>query len=161
MRAMRQRLLVYGLVAEVVMVLLAFIPLPLATSTALATGLRFVVVPASLACVLARWMIEGRPAHAVVRSWVAFRLRPARLVAWRPAPLPMAPVGLGPIRIVSDERGARLRPAVISGPARLVVRCPTVERHRRRTIYLSPQPGPCSWRGKEIHLVSGQRVVIR
>jgi hypothetical protein len=161
MRALRRRQLAYGLAAELVMLLPGPGPLPHGASTAVATGLRFAVIPAGLAFLLARWTIDGRPAHIAFRSWVAFRLQPARLVAWRPAPLPLAPVGLGPIRIVSDERGARLRPAVIRGPACLVIRCPTVERRRRRTIYLTPQPGPRSWRGREIHLRSGQRVVIR
>lgn len=143
------------------MLLLGWFQLPDGATADTGKVLRFVLVPVGLACVLGRWMIDGRPVHAVFRSWVVFRLRPARLVAWRAAPLPVAPVGLGPIGIVSDERGARLRPAVISGPGRLVVRYPTVERRRRRTIYLSPQPGPPSSRSKEIYLGNGQRVVIR
>ena len=143
------------------MLLLGWLPLPDGATADPGEVLRFVLVPVVLACVLGRWMIDGRPVHAVFRSWVVFRVRPARLVAWRAAPLPVAPVGLGPIRIISDERGAWLRPAMIIGPACLVVRYPTIERRRRRTIYLSPQPGPRCWRGKEIYLGTGQRVVIR
>lgn len=109
---------------------------------------------------LARWEIEGRTARAVARSLLAMWLRPARLVAWRAAPEP-GPVALADVTIAHDDRGARLRPAIITGPARLLVQYPFTARRRWRTVRVEPLPGPPRRRGKEILVASGQRVVIR
>jgi hypothetical protein len=161
MLAIWRRRLGYGLGAELVMSLLGRLPLLGGTVRHVAPELRFLVVPVALAGLLSRLVIDGRPAHAVLRSFLALQLRPARLVAWRPSPLPAGPVVLGSIRIVADERGARLRPAVISGPARLRVWYPIVVTRGRRTMCVEAQPGPPSRRGTEIHVGSGQKVVIR
>jgi hypothetical protein len=161
MPAIRRRQLGYGLGAELVMLLLGRLPVLSDTARHLGPELRFLVVPVALAGVLSRCAIDGRPAHAVLHSFLALQLRPARLVAWRPSPLPARPVVLGSIRIVADERGARLRPAVISGPAHLRVRYPIVVTRSWHTTCVEAQPGPPSRRSKEIHVGSGQKVVIR
>lgn len=122
--------------------------------------LRFVVLPLGLAYLLTRWEIDGRPAHAVLRSLVLMRVRPARLVAWRAVPAP-GPVALGPITIAPDDRGARLRPGVVHGPAHVLIRYPFQAHQRWRKLRIEAEPGPPCWRGKEIAIGRGQRMVIR
>jgi hypothetical protein len=121
---------------------------------------RFVVVPIAVAYVLTRWELDGRPAHAMLRSWALMGLRSRRLVAWRPAP-PPGKVALAAVTVAADERGARLRPAVTHGPARVLIRYPFRARARGRTLLIDPERGAPRWRGKEIHLRDGQRAVIR
>lgn len=109
---------------------------------------------------LSTWEIDGRPAHAALRSWIGWRLRPARIAAWRPLAKP-GRVVLGPVTIAPDDRGARVRRAVIAGPARVLMRYPFTVREGWRTLHVTPEPGRPHWRGKEIVLERGQRMVIR
>jgi hypothetical protein len=150
----------YALAAEVAVLVLWRLPVAGIAVGALRPELRFLVLPLGLAFVLTRWEIDGRPAHATLRSWTAMRLRPARLCAWRSAP-PPGPVAFGPVTVAPDDRCARLRPAVIRGPAHVLVRYPFRAQERWRTLQLEPEPGPPRWRGKEITVGRGQRVVIR
>lgn len=150
----------YAVAAALAMLVLGRVPLLGIALRALAPVVRFVVLPVALAYVLTRWELDGRPAHALVRSWALMRLRPRRLVAWRPASLP-GTVELGAVAIAPDERGARLRPAVICGPARVLVRYPFRASKRGRTLAIDPEPGAPRWRGKEIRLREGQRALIR
>lgn len=122
--------------------------------------LRFVVFPLALTFALTHWEIDGRPAHAVLRSLLLMHMGPRRLVAWRPAIRP-GPVVFGAVTIAPDDRGTRLRPAVIHGPAHVLIRYPFQVRQQRRTLRIVPDPGPPRWRGKEIAVGRGQRVVIR
>lgn len=145
---------------ELALFVLSRLPLIGIPITALGAPIRYVVLPVLIAVVLTRWEIDGRPAHATLRSLVVMRARPARLVAWRPAPAP-GPTTLGPVTIAADDRGSRLRPAVIYGPASVLVRYPFRSRERWRTLRIEQEPGPPAWRGKEITVGSGQRVVIR
>jgi hypothetical protein len=126
---------------------------------ALHPALRLVVLPIGAAYALTRWEVDGRPAHASGRSWVRMRLLPPRIAAFRPAPSP-GTVVLGPVTVAPDERAARLRPAIIEGPATVLVRYPFRAEPRGRTLRVRPEAGPPQWRGKEIRLGEGQRVVI-
>jgi hypothetical protein len=150
----------YAAGVELTLLILARVPVLGAALGAMSPELRFGILPIALAYVLTRWEIDGRPAHAVLRSFARMRARPKRLAGWRAAPSP-GTVTFGPITVAPDERSARLRPAVIEGPARVLVRYPFRTCRRWRTLVVEPEPGPPRWRGKEIALVRGQRVVIR
>lgn len=121
---------------------------------------RLVVLPVAAAYALTRWEIDGRPAHAVARSWVRLHTGRSRLSAFRPSVEP-GRVTLGAVTVAPDEQGASLRPAVITGPVRIVLRYPFEAREGRRTLRIVPRPGPPRWQGTQITLRPGQRVVIR
>jgi hypothetical protein len=122
-------------------------------------ALRFVALPVGAGIALTRWEIDGRPAHATARAWLRMYASPRRIASWRRAPEP-GRVVLGSVTVAPDERGARLRPGNIEGPATLLVRYPFSSREGRSTLHLKPQEGPPRWRGKEIRLAAGQRVMI-
>lgn len=150
----------YVLGAELAMLILGRLPGVGLAIRAMGPELRFGVLPLGLAYLLTSWEIDGRPAHALLRSWIRMRSRPARIAAWRAAP-PPGPVTLGSVAIAPDERTARLRAAAITGPARVLIRYPFKVHRRWRTLVIEPEPGPPRWRGKEIVVGRGQRLVIR
>jgi conjugation transfer TcpE-like protein len=120
-------------------------------------ALRYVILPIGAAWVLTRWRIDGRSPSAAAVAYLRWRVGPRRVAGFRPAP---GELDLGEITFAADGRGAHLRPAVIGGPARIVLRYPAALRKRRRTLHVAPQSGPARWRGTEIRLQRGQRVVI-
>jgi hypothetical protein len=122
--------------------------------------MRLVLLPIGAAYVLLQWEPDGRPAHALALGWLRMQVLPARLIAFRAAAAPQV-VALGRVTVVPDESSARLRPAVVSGPAELVLRYPFDTTSRGRTLHIAGQDGPPRWRGKQIRLRAGQRAVIR
>lgn len=150
----------YAIAAELALLVFAQLPGVGIAVSSLAPELRFGLLPIGLAYLLTQWEIDGRPAQAVLRSWVLMRLAPARLVAWRSAE-PLGAHVLGAVTIAPDDRGTRLRPGVIHGPVRVLVRYPFQARQRWRTLQIDSEPGPPRWRGTEIAVGRDQRVVIR
>jgi hypothetical protein len=122
-------------------------------------AIRLVIVPIAAAWLLSRWRIDGRPPLAAGLAYLRWRTGPQRLVAFRAAPVP-EPVTLGRVTFAADERGARLRPAVVRGPARIVLRYPATLRERGKTLRVTAQDGPPLWRGTEVRLKPGQRLVV-
>jgi hypothetical protein len=127
---------------------------------AMPVPLRFVVLPIGGAYLLNQWEFDGRSAHATAFAWSRMQLSPRRIAAFRRAPR-TGVVRLADVTLVSDEQSARMRPAVIEGPAEVVLRYPFSSRSRGRTLEITPEPGPPRWRGKQIRLQSDQRVVVR
>ncbi|HET6449047.1 MAG TPA: TcpE family conjugal transfer membrane protein [Conexibacter sp.] len=123
-------------------------------------ALRLVVVPIAVGWFLSRWRVDGRPALAAGLAYARWQLAPRRLVALRPAPA-SGPWTLGAVTFAGDGRGARLRPAVVRGPARVVLRYPAELRERGAALEVRPTGGPARWRGTEIVLSAGQRVVVQ
>jgi hypothetical protein len=150
----------YAIVVEAAILLLSRLPALDSAMSGFHPALRFVVLPTCLAFVLTRWEIDGRAAHTTLRSLLKMLSQPTRLVAWQRVPEP-GQIVLDRVTIAADERSARLRPAEIRGPALVLVRYPFSVRERRRALQITQQPGPPQWRGKEISLRAGQRVVIR
>jgi hypothetical protein len=122
--------------------------------------LRFVLLPIGGAYLLMQWEIDGRSAHATGVAWLRLRLAPARLVGFRSAP-PTGLVQFGELAIAYDDRGARMRPAVVDGPATVVLRYPFAAQPRGRTLKVVGHDGEPQWRGKQVRLADGQRMVIR
>lgn len=123
-------------------------------------ALRLAVLPVALAAVLTRWSLDGRQAHEVGLAWARFQSEPKRLAAFRAAPSPGA-VELGEIALASDERSARLRRGVVEGPARVILRYPVEARPRGRTLHVRQAGEAILWRGKQVDLRGGQRLVVR
>jgi hypothetical protein len=121
---------------------------------------RFGIIPLAGAYICTVIELDGRPAPAALRSLIRMRLAPARLAAWRRRPADQR-VDLGQVLIAPDERSSRLRSAVITGPARVLVFPRFHASVRRRTVRLEPDSGPLPKRGKVISIDRGSRIVIR
>jgi hypothetical protein len=127
---------------------------------AMPAPLRFAVLPVGGAYLLNQWELDGRPAHATALAWLRLRIAPRRLAAFRPA-AHEGVVRLAELAIVPDERCARLRRAIVHGPAEVVLRYPFHANARGRVLRVTAQDGPARWRGKQVRLRPDQRIVIR
>lgn len=150
----------WAVAALAVMLVLSALPVLGSLLHLLHPALRLVIVPIGAAWLLSRWRIDGRPPLAAGLAFLRWRAGPRRLVAFRAAPSAAEPVTLGRVTFAADERGARLRPAVVHGPARVVLRYPATLRERGRTLRVTAADGPALWRGTEVRLQAGQRLVV-
>ena len=145
---------------------IAFARLPVAGELVdvLPPPIRFVIVPVAVAYALARLQVDGRPAHTALGAWVRFALSPRRVAGLRAVPRIGTKVMLRDVAVLPDERGARYRPAVIQGPATVLLRYPPVgwvkSRGRRPALHVSQLPRPALFVGKRVRLVEGQRMVV-
>jgi hypothetical protein len=125
---------------------------------------RFVIVPVAVAYALARLQVDGRPAHTALAAWARFGLSPRRVAGLRAVPRAGTVIRLGDVWVLPDERGARYRPAVIEGPATVLLRYPSRRwvrvRRRRPALHVSPLPGPALFVGKTVRLGAAQRMVV-
>jgi hypothetical protein len=151
-----------GYFGVILLLVLIARPLPVlgAVLESLHPAMRYLLVPAGAAFFLTRWRIDGRLPLATGIAWMRMRLEPARIAAFRPAPKGPQEE-LGPITLAPDEQGARLRRGSVEGPAQLVLRYPTQMRARGRTLEVRQEEGDPLWRGKQVNLSQGQRLVIR
>jgi hypothetical protein len=153
------RSLAYFGVMVVVVLVLGNLPITGQLLGVLHPALRYLVLPAGAAYALTQWRIDGRLPHAAGRAWLRMRLEPTRVAGFRAAE-GLGRVELGPVTLAPDERSARLRRGVVEGPARVVVRYPSKMRARGRALHLKQEDTRPMWRGKQINLREGQRVVI-
>jgi hypothetical protein len=150
----------YAACAELALVIAGRLPGLGRLVGALNPAFRFGVLPLAGAYLLTVIEVDGRPAPAALRALIRMRLGPTRVVAWRSRSCDTR-VDLGRVPVAPDERCARLRPAVIAGPARVLVCVPVRASTRRRTVLLRSAPGPRPHRGKVISIERGGRIVIR
>jgi hypothetical protein len=122
-------------------------------------ALRLAVLPIGVAAMLTRWSLDGRSAHQVGLAWARLQVEPRRLAAFRPVPA-AGSVELDEVALAPDDRSARMRPATVQGPARVVLRYPVETRVRGRTLHVAQGDGGPLWRGKQVDLKTGQRLVV-
>jgi hypothetical protein len=149
----------YAAVALLTMLIVDRLPVFGALVGLINPWLRFLVIPIGIAYVLLRWKVDGRAPHAAGVAWLRMQLRPRRIAAFRAAPR-SGPVRLGSVTIAPDASGARYRKGVVEGPANVLLRYPAALRPRGRTLHVRPEEGGPLWRGKEVTVRAGQRVVI-
>lgn len=123
-------------------------------------AVRLVVLPVSAAYVLTGLRIDGRGAHVVGAAWLRMELEPKRLVAFRATPA-RARHTLGTITLAPDERTPRLRPGIVEGAARVVMRYPVDLRARGARLEVRQTGDGARWRGTQVDLRPGQRLVTR
>jgi hypothetical protein len=123
-------------------------------------AVRMVLLPVGGAYVMASLRIDGRAAHMVGVSWLRQALEPKRLVAFRAAP-DRAQHTLGTITLAPDERTSRLRSGFVDGAARVVLRYPVDLRPRGERLEVRQTGDAPRWRGTQVDLVAGQRLVTR
>jgi hypothetical protein len=150
----------YGACALALIIVAGRLPLAAPLLGVLHPAVRLVLLPIATGYLLCGLRIDGRPAHAAGRAWATYRLAPSRVAAFRRAAA-TGPERLGDLALAPDERTPRYRPAVVTGPAALVLRYPAMARRRGRTLELRERPGGAMWRGKQIRLGAGQRVRLR
>jgi hypothetical protein len=150
----------YALALLVAVLVSSRAPLLGTVVVALPAPVRLLGLPVGGAYALLRWELDGRPAHAVVAAWLRLVFGPRRLVAFARAPRQQVAV-LGDVTLVSDERRAWLRRAVVHGPGTVLLRYPFDARARGRALHVRRRPGAPRWRGKEVRLGRRQRLVVR
>jgi hypothetical protein len=151
----------YAAGAALLMLLLGRLPgIGLAVG-AMHPALRFVAAPACIAFVLCRWEIDGRPAHVGLMSMARFHFGPRRLVAFRPVARAETVVRLRDVVVAPDESGPHLRRGTVRGPAPVVLRYPFRARTAGRALHIVHRAGAAQWRGKQVSLEPGQRMVLR
>jgi hypothetical protein len=153
----------YWAVALIAIVLLGRFPVTGVVIGVLPPSIRFAVFPVAVAFVLVKVRIDGRPAHSALVSWLRYVLSPSRLAGFRTAPRPGTVVRIGEIALLPDERSARYRPAVIEGPAVVLLRYPPLgwpNGRRRPALNVRQLPGPPLFVGKQVRLRRGQRLVL-
>ena len=152
--------IVYFVVLGVAMLILGRLPLLGALAATLHPAVRLVAIPVSAAYVLTNLRVDGRAAHRVGAAWLRLRAEPSRLVAFRAAPQ-RATHTLGTTTIAPDERSPRLRPGVIEGRGRVVLRYPVDLRPRGRRLEVRQTGVEPRWRGTQVDLLPGQRIVVQ
>jgi len=150
----------YSAAALVAVVILGALPLIGTILDLIGPWFRYVVLPIGAGWGLYRWTIDGRSSPKTAVAWLRWRLGKRRLSACREAPEP-GPVTLGDVTVAPDERGHRLRAAVIEGPAKVVFRYPVERRVRGKTLTVRQTSAEPQWRGTQVRLRQGQRVVVQ
>lgn len=154
------RAVAYGGIVLVAVLILGALPAVDGMLDLLGPWFRYVVLPIGVAWGLYRWTIDGRSSPATAVAWLRWRLGRRRLSACREVPAP-GPVTLGDVTVAPDERSSRLRPAVIEGPAKVVFRYPIDREERGSRLTVRQSSSQPQWRGTQVRLRRGQRVVVQ
>jgi hypothetical protein len=120
---------------------------------------RLIFLPGLVAHVLCRTTDDGRPLHEAVAARVGFIARPRRLVGLERV-RHMTSCDLGPFPVAADERMPEYRCGAINGPAALLLRQPGELSASGRTVRLTPTADSPMLHTQELHLQTGQRLVI-
>jgi hypothetical protein len=123
-------------------------------------AMQYMALPIGGAVALTRWSLDGRPAHQVGIAWLRFQLEPKRVAAFRAIPRP-GQVELGEVVLAHDDRSARFRKGVVEGPARVILRYPVEATTRGRVLRVGQAGDEPLWRGQQVNLRRGQRLVVR
>lgn len=120
---------------------------------------RLAILPGGIAFALYRVSLDGRPSHAAALAWLRMRCEPARMSAFRQLDAPRRIV-LGSVLLAPDERSSWLRRGVVNGPAELLLRYDTEAHVQRDELHIVQRGDEPLWRGKQVRLKAGQRVVV-
>jgi len=151
----------YAVVLLLGMLALSRFPVVGPALAAINPALRLVVVPCCGAYLLHRWEIDGRPAHIALFSIARLHFGPQRIVAFRRMPATDTVVRLGDVTLAPDESTSRLRRGTVRGPATVVLRHPFRPRAAGSALRVSQEEGAARWRGRQVTLRAGQRMVTR
>jgi hypothetical protein len=121
---------------------------------------RFAMLPVGGAMALMRWQLDGRSAHRVALAWARMQLEPRRLSAFSRLPAPAA-VSLDDVVAAPDDRSGQLRRGMVPGPARVTLRLPVETTIKRRALHVRQAGDEPLWRGMQVTLRRGQRLVVR
>ena len=125
------------------------------------TPVKFCLLPIGIAYGLCAIRVDGRPAHSALLSVLRFHLGPRHVAGFARCQAPGTVVRFGELALAPDERGARLRRALVRGPARVLLRYPGAGREQRRKLVIEQTSGRPMWRGKTVALEPGQVLEVR
>ena len=156
------RLVLLGWWAAFAVLVLLATGLPILGSllTLLPGPVRLVLLPVAAAHAVCRPTSDARPLYEALaaRMLAAFQRKQLRLdggqmstgIAW-----------LSNLAVVPDERGCDYRQGVVRGPAVVLLRLPARVTCRRSEIELEQTGESPLFRGRELRLTAGQRLVLR
>lgn len=149
----------YSLIMLAAVALLDRLPVTKQMLGVLPFGLRFIVLPFGSAYLLLRWKLDGRPAHVAAFAWMRYRFGADRVCAFRPQPA-VGRETIGPVTAAPGDLDPGHRRAEIIGPATVVLRYPTEFEQHGAQLRARRLPGDALWRGKQVEVAEGQKVVI-
>lgn len=149
----------YGACVLAAILIASGLPLIGALLSLVHPAIRLVVAPVGIAYALGQLRIDGRPAHSAGIACLRLWLAPGRVAGFRAVTAP-GPQRLADLAIAPDERSPRYRPALLRGPASLLLRYPASAQRRGRTLRLRPRDGGPMWRAKHIALKDRQKVRV-
>ncbi len=126
---------------------------------ALHPALRYLILPVGLATALTGWRLDGRTAHQTAAAWLRFNCGPRSFSSFRPLAA-RGPVAWDEIAVASDERSGRLRRAVVEGPSRVLLRYPVRTAARGQVLRVTQDGEEPQWRGTQVDLREGQKLVV-
>jgi hypothetical protein len=153
------RAIVYAAAVLLAMLILSGLPVSGDVLGVLHPWFRFAAIPAAAGWALTRWKVDGRSAPAAGAAWARWRAGPSRVAAFRAAPAG-GEATLGAVTVAPDGQGATLRHGLVRGPATVVLRYPIHTRPRGRTLHVHQRDGAPLWRGTQVRLSAGQRMVV-
>lgn len=149
----------YGVAALAAVLTIGRLPVVGALPAALPAPVRFALLPCGVAWALTGLRVDGRPAHAAGVAIARYVASPRRTACWARAPT--GPQRLADLSIVSDERSATYRRAVVRGPARVLLRGAFTARQHRGRMIIEPAGDRHLVNGRRLELKPGQRLVMR
>jgi hypothetical protein len=157
------RALLYVPIAYALLALAGAVPLAGAALGALPAPLHWGLLPLALVLAALRAQLDGRPAHRALWALARFALERRWLAGLRPCPPPAGTVAItGAMVVRPDPHGATYRPGRVSGPARVLLRCPAeLSRPRRRRLELAASPGAPLATGRVLELPARSELVVR
>jgi hypothetical protein len=150
----------YGLATLIAVIVLSRLPVFGAVLGMFHPTIRYLIIPGFTGWLMIRLQVDGRSAPSSGLAWLRWRSMPRRIVAFQRTAPPVGPFVLGAITIAPDERSARCRRGVIEGNGSVILRYPCNLTARGRTLHVKQQSTKPSWRGKQVRLAPGQRMVV-
>lgn len=154
------RAIAYAAAALGAIVLAARLPLVGALVGVLPPPLRFVAVPAGVAAVLTRVRLDGLPAHRAAGLWLTHHATRRTVVASHVDRTQLVQRVVEPLLFAPDERGPRMRPATIAGPALLRVGVPVRAEIARDTLHVAQTGDRMLRHPRGVRIAAGGRVII-
>lgn len=127
---------------------------------ALHPALRYLVLPVGLAAVLTGWRVDGRTAHQTALAWLRYHCGRRSFSSFRPLAQRGQAGEWSDVAVASDERTSRLRRAVVEGPSRVLLRYPVQTAARGNELRVAQTGAEPQWRGTQVDLREGQRLVV-
>jgi hypothetical protein len=151
--------IVYAAVALVLVLIAGTVPVLGDLLGLLHPWFRYAVIPVGAGWALTRWKVDGRSAATAATAWLRWFFGPRRVASFRRVPT-LGETRLGEVTATPDEYAARLRRGVVRGPATAVLRYPITARRRISTLHVRQTGGEPRWRGTQVRLRAGQRMVV-
>lgn len=151
----------YALLALLLVLFARNLPIAGALLGPLPAPVKFCILPIGVSYALCAVRVDGRPAHSALASLLRFKLGPRHVAGFTRCEAPGTLARFGDLTLAPDERGPRLRRALVIGPAGVLLRYPGAGRERRDRLVIEQTSDRPLWRGKTVALKPGQTLQVR